>query len=125
MRTRTEQHELPPAPRAPPRDAEVRPLDVHLAAAQGVPEALDAGSAHLRVLDRVDQPRGQREPLLQVVDAEEAEAVDQGEGEDGLFGEGRGRYCWFGCSLSRGRRGQGFWGCVVCAVVDEFEEDGG
>lgn len=122
---RTKQNQLAPAHRTPPRNAVMRPLDIHLPAAQGLPEALDAGGAHLRVRDDVDERGGERQPFLEVVDAKEAEAVDEGQGEGRLFGEGRGWAFRVQRGGGGGGLGEDFVGGVEGAVVQDFEQDGG
>lgn len=75
---------------APPGNAVMRAIDIHLAVAESLPESVDADGAQLRPADRIDHVRGQGEPFFEVLHAEEAEGVDHGEGQRRLFGEGRG-----------------------------------
>lgn len=98
-------NELPPTTRTPPRDAEMRPFNIHLAATQRLPEPFHALLMHIRGLDGVEQVRRERKPLLKVFDAQETETVNKREGQGCLFRHGRGfaevgalelRRCWLG-----------------------------
>lgn len=87
FRLRPKHDEFAPALGTPPRHTVIGALNVHLAIAEGIPEALDAVCAHVRVADHVDERGRQREPFFEVVNAQEAESVDEGERERGLFRE--------------------------------------
>lgn len=83
-----EENKLTPATATPPCHAAVRSVHIHLAAAQCLPESINARVTHSTVWNRVNKLCGQRKPLFQVVDAQEREGIDQSKGEDGLCGQG-------------------------------------
>jgi hypothetical protein len=54
----------------------MRPINIHLATTQRLPEPINADMAHTPIRNSVDQFPGEGKPLFQIVDAEEREGVD-------------------------------------------------
>jgi hypothetical protein len=51
----------------------MRPINIHLATTQRLPEPINADMAHTPIRNCIDQLRSEGEPLFQIVDAQERE----------------------------------------------------
>lgn len=71
-RIRPVKNKLPATLRAPPGNTVMRTVNIHLATGHRVPEPVKADITHVSAMDGVEQLCRERQPFLEVFDAEEA-----------------------------------------------------